>query len=314
MRVLLLGGTGSIGGAVLDELIAAGHSVLALARRSQAASHVTGQGAEALEGDIRHPRQWVRSLHDVDAMVHAAATFSDDMGEVDRHLIETLIQEGRNLPRPLRFIYTGGVWLYGETGARIAHETCPLKPIPAYRWLLENYELLSQANCFAANIIHPAMVYQRSGGAIGRFIAEAKEVGHIEIWGTPETRWPLVHRRDLASAYRLVLDQAPAGEAYNVAAQQGVNVTEIAQAIAKRFGSDVSISHLSRDRAIEAHGSGAEGPTLDQQMSSDKIRRSLGWHPPDHRCPGRDRPALALGFLKSATEKSSMLHSGTYRG
>ncbi|MEM7170144.1 MAG: NAD-dependent epimerase/dehydratase family protein [Pseudomonadota bacterium] len=279
MRILMLGGTGSVGGAVLDELVSHGHFLIALARSNEAEQNVVARGAQALRGDIRQPNDWVPVLQQVDAVVHTAATFTEDMAEVDRQLMQALVEEGRRLGRPLRFLYTGGVWLYGETGDRAAVETSPLRSISAFRWALDNYALLRRSEVFAANMVHPAMTYTRNSGVIERFIAEARERGRIEIWGTAETRWPLVHRRDLASAYHLVLEHAPPGEAYNVAAQEGVPVADVARAIGRRFTSTVELSFLPRDQAIAIHGTDAEGPTLDQQMCSEKIRKALGWQP-----------------------------------
>ena len=83
MKILMLGGTGFVGGAVLSELCRAGHHVLALSRSEEADHRLKGAGAEVLRGDLRHPAQWAGSVQEVDAVVHAAATFTQDMGEVD---------------------------------------------------------------------------------------------------------------------------------------------------------------------------------------------------------------------------------------
>ena len=55
MRVLVLGGTGSIGGAVVDALLAREHEVIALVRSASAAARTKAVGAQALPGDIRAP-------------------------------------------------------------------------------------------------------------------------------------------------------------------------------------------------------------------------------------------------------------------
>ena len=56
MRVLVLGGTGSIGSAVTRELALRGHEVLALARSDGSAAKAIGLGASAvIRGDIATP-------------------------------------------------------------------------------------------------------------------------------------------------------------------------------------------------------------------------------------------------------------------
>jgi len=48
VHVFVTGGTGTIGSAVVAELLANGHTVLALARSNGSAEALTGTGAEAL--------------------------------------------------------------------------------------------------------------------------------------------------------------------------------------------------------------------------------------------------------------------------
>ena len=55
MRLLVTGGSGFLGGYVLDEARRRGHEVVALARSDKAAAAVTGHGAEPLTGDFDDP-------------------------------------------------------------------------------------------------------------------------------------------------------------------------------------------------------------------------------------------------------------------
>ena len=55
MRLLVTGGSGFLGGYVLDEARRRGHQIVALARSDKAAESVTEQGAEPLRGDFDDP-------------------------------------------------------------------------------------------------------------------------------------------------------------------------------------------------------------------------------------------------------------------
>src|ERR1700744_2672843 len=55
MRLLVVGGSGFLGGYVLREAAQAGHQVLALARSAAAARAVAGSGAKPLPGDLDDP-------------------------------------------------------------------------------------------------------------------------------------------------------------------------------------------------------------------------------------------------------------------
>lgn len=276
MHVLLLGATGLIGSAIVPELLNLGHSILALARTSEAQDGLQFKGVDVIRGDIRKPDAWSEVIHEVDAVIHVAATFTNDMGEVDKKLVQALIEAGEKNKHTIRFIYTGGVWLYGDTAGAIATEKHTFRPISSFAWMVENSRLLLQSRCFKINIIHPGLVYVKDGGAFSRFLPKD---GCIEVWGAPETRWPLVHADDLAAAYSLVLERGVQGQAYNVCAEQGVQQGDIAAVISKRFGLQTSPIVRSVESLIAEFGQWSEGPCLDQQMSSEKIRASLGWKP-----------------------------------
>ena len=279
MRVFVLGATGSIGSAVTDELLAHGHTVIALARSDASRCALDAESVETIGGDIRDPDPWSGVVRDVDAIIHLAATFGDDMGTVDRRLLTSIIARAEQGRRETRLIYTGGCWLYGATGNSVATEHTELNPIPAFAWMVENVRLAFAAKNLSTTLLHPAMVYERDGGVLSRFLNSAREVGAVEIWGSADTRWPVVHRRDVASAYRLALENTLPADTYNVAAETGVRVGDIAAAIHKRL--ELSGPPVIRPvaDAIAEHGAWAAGPALDQQMSGQRFMQDAGWHP-----------------------------------
>lgn len=279
MKVFLLGATGTIGEPLLSELVGEGYRITALARSEASAEAITRAGAEVVRGDLRTPEVWAGAIREADAVVHAAATFTEDMGEVDRRLVDALIAATAGAPRRQRFVYTGGCWHYGATGDHVATEETALDPIPAFAWMIANARRLAAADTFDVLGVHPAMVYVRDGGTFTRMTNEAREAGRVTVWGSAETRWPLVHGRDLARAYRLVLEHGRAGRDYNVAAQEGVPVGRIATAIGARFGVTVPPGVRPAAEVVAAEGDWALGPMLDQQMSAERIRRELGWEP-----------------------------------
>jgi nucleoside-diphosphate-sugar epimerase len=174
MRVLVLGGTGSIGSAVVDELLRSGHEVLGLARSERAAAVLRGSGAAPLIGDIRQPESWVGKIPPVDAVVHAATDFSHDMADVDDRLLDVLLPMLGTMPCRARFIYTGGCWLYGETRGKVAKETTPFNPLPAFAWSVPMLERDLRTAEIEPLIIHPAMVYTHDGGVLSSFIEDAR--------------------------------------------------------------------------------------------------------------------------------------------
>jgi farnesol dehydrogenase len=68
MRVLVTGGTGYLGTAIVRALAHAGHRPVVFARRARAAS-----GGDAIDGDVRDTRAVTAAAAGVDAICHAAA-------------------------------------------------------------------------------------------------------------------------------------------------------------------------------------------------------------------------------------------------
>ena len=280
MDIFVLGGTGLIGRGVVRELVHHGHRVDALSRSPASDRVLRALGARPVRGDMREPGVWCERIGERSAVVQVAATFDDDMAAVDALVLDALEGVADQRSRPLRIIYTGGCWLYGATGDKVADEARTFAPIPAFAWMVDHARRLTESDAFDAAILHPAMVYAKREGAFDRFIAATRENRPIPIWGSPETRWPLVHRDDLAVAYRLALEAGLMGH-YNVAAEDGVRIERIAKEIACRTGSTAGITVRTIDEAVAEHGSWAVGPTLDQRMTAAKLREAAGW-PPRH--------------------------------
>lgn len=279
MKVLILGGTGSIGTAVTTELVQHGHSVIGLSRSATSDHKLKQMGATPHRGDLRVPDQWSHLVAEVDGLIQLATTFDADMAQVDADAMQTVLAQASRRKSPLRLLYTGGCWLYGATGDSIATETCPMRPISPFAWMTQNGQVVTGAPRVSAAILNPALVYHQQGGVFSRFIEQAQTDAPIEIWGSIATRWPLVHREDLAVAYRLLLENPDLIGTYNVAAEPGTTVADIVAEIAQRHRHQAGYLVRNLKHVIAKHGDWAEGPTLDQQMSSDKIRDLCGWAP-----------------------------------
>ena len=128
MRVLVLGGTGSIGASVVSALRTRRNEVLGLARSDSAADRLRSLGALPVHGDIGSPDEWAEVAGSVDAVIQVVGDFSADADPIGRNLISTLLRriDARSSGPPPAYIYTGGCWLYGSTGDHVATEDTPL--------------------------------------------------------------------------------------------------------------------------------------------------------------------------------------------
>jgi nucleoside-diphosphate-sugar epimerase len=280
LRVFVLGGTGSIGSALVRELVARGHDVWGLARSEVSAVKLNGIGATPVAGDMARPERWAGRLPHVDAVVHAACDFNTEMAATDRHLLDVLLPSLAAQPKKARFVYTGGGWLFGATGGDVATEETPFHPLPAFAWMVPQLQRILEAAEVDGIVIHPAMVYTPAGGVFVRFARDAIEGDAVRVVESEEVRWPLVHSEDLANLYALALEHAPARSSYIGAATEGLAVGRIARGFAKRFGMRRLEPEIIPAHAIAAElGAWAKGYALDQRLSGAKARRDLGWRP-----------------------------------
>lgn len=292
MRVLVLGGTGSVGGPVVRAIVKRGHEVLALARSAASAQKVVAFGAQPVPGNIRRPEEWLQALPAVDAVIHAACEFEDAMEGIERHLLGHLLPHLAASERNPRFIYTGGCWLFGATGDQVATEATPFRALPAFAWAVPHIKRVLETAGIQPTVIHPAMVYAAGGGVFSSFARDSIERRAIRIVGNENVRWPLVHSDDLASLYALVLERGVARESYIGSAIDGFPVGRIARAFAKRSGAvDRDLQIISADAIAAELGDWARGYALDQQASGEKARLTLGWDP-KHLDPESDIAAI----------------------
>jgi nucleoside-diphosphate-sugar epimerase len=280
VRVLVLGGTGFIGTAVLRTIVQRGHDLIALARSDGSARKLTEFGTMPLAGDIGSPERWIGMLPPLDAVIHMACDFGSTMDEVERRFLDGLLPHLAAQPRKPRLIYTGGGWLYGATGGNVATEATRFDPLPAFAWMVPHLQRVLDTKGIDPVIIHPAMVYEPDGGVFGRFVGDAIERDAVRVVGGEDVRWPLVHRDDLANLYALALESSVARTSYIGAAIGGFPVGRIARAMARRFGTrDQKPEIISADAIAAELGSWSRGYALDQQLSGDKARHELGWNP-----------------------------------
>src|SRR3712207_4576736 len=73
MRILITGGTGLLGGALLNLLVAEGHEVRCLVREGSArAARLEGEGVEIVRGDAGDAQDLSQALSGMDALLHVA--------------------------------------------------------------------------------------------------------------------------------------------------------------------------------------------------------------------------------------------------
>lgn len=271
MKVLLTGGTGYIGSAVLAKLIEAGHSVDAVVRNDDAAAAVTAAGATALVHDVTDSAWLASRLGSVDAVIHTAAPADGSNATFDDAVLDGVIAGLAGTGKA--YLHTGGIWVYGNS-ANITEST-PIDAPDLVAWREARHERLL-ASGVRATVIAPGFVYGDNRGIAALLAGTPQnDDGAWLAIGTGEQHWTTVHRDDLAELYVLAIEN-PIEGVFVAASGHNPTVNEITAAASG--GQPVVAEGLDASRA-RLSAAFADALFIDQQASGAKARSTFGWTP-----------------------------------
>jgi nucleoside-diphosphate-sugar epimerase len=279
MHVFVTGGTGTIGSAVVAELLGNGHAVLALARSDASAQALKDAGAEVLRGEIADLDALRAGAAQSDGVISLA--FSRDFSNQDA-LAQAVAEEGAALTalgqaligsdRPIVTV-SGTPWVPG----RASTESDPLPtdgPVSGRGRSVNALLDLASRGLRSSAVRMPRTVHNEGeGGFAGLLANQARRAGVVGYPGDGSQRWPAVHALDAALLFRLALESAPAGTSWHAVADEGDAVRDIAAVIGQRLGLPV--------QPVPEDTFGPFGPifAMDQPASSAHTRAALGWQP-----------------------------------
>jgi nucleoside-diphosphate-sugar epimerase len=248
MRVLVTGHQGYLGTVLVPVLQAAGHDVAGL-DVGFFADCVLGPPPKDPPGmrvDLRDVS--FEHLKGFDAVIHLAALSNDALGELAPQLIYDINHHASvRLARLAkeagvrRFLYASTCSVYGAAGEDLVSESAPLRPLTPYaesKVRVEDDVAAMADKSFSPVFLRNATVFgfsprPRTDIVLNNLVGHAVLSGDVRVLsdGTP---WrPLVHARDIATAYLIALE-APINKvhcaAYNVGTESNnLTVAEIAQ-------------------------------------------------------------------------------------
>jgi nucleoside-diphosphate-sugar epimerase len=277
MRVFVTGASGWIGSAVVPELIGAGHQVLGLARSDSSAAAVAAAGAEVLRGDMTDTDTLRAGAANADGVIHLAFihdfTNFETSVNADRNAIETMgaVLEGTGKP----LVIASGT---APSPGRVATERDEPGPSSFASGRLENAKAtldLAGRGVRSSVVGLPRTVHGDGDkhGFIARMVAIARETGVSGYPGDGSSRWPAVHVLDAAHLFRLAVERAPAGSRLHAVGDEGVQIRDIAEVIARHLDlptASVPVEHFGWLGQILA---------IDQPASSALTRELLSWQP-----------------------------------
>lgn len=281
MRVFVTGASGWIGSATVDELLAAGHDVVGLARSDASAAALEAKGAQVRRGDLDDVESIRAGAADADAVVHLANKhdFNDPAvsNRAERAAVEAIGEVLEHSGRP--FLLASGVPGIASGRPATEDDASPNHGADSPRGGSENLALDYVAKGVHSVSVRFSPTVHGAGdhGFIAALVGVAREKGVSGYVGDGANRWTAVHRSDAARVVRLGLEKAPAGSRLHAVAEGDVPTRAIAEAIGHAL--DVPVTSIAPEN-VQAHFGWIGGFFgMDVPASSTRTQESLGWTP-----------------------------------
>lgn len=255
MRLVVIGGTGSIGRRLVPALLKRGDSIALVSRRPRDARRLyegidrgkTGM-LEVVPGDCEYPGPWQQVIDGADAVVHLAGAgvaekrWSRKRCElIERSRVESTHQvvaaiEDAKL-RPPTFVCASATGIYGDNADEIVGERFP----PGKGFLADLCvrweEEARRAEAFGVRVVRAriGIVLDEEGPALKAMLPWFRN-GLGAVLGTGKQYVPWIHYRDCVAALLRAIDRRSLVGAVNVTAPEPSSQREFAKALAKAVG------------------------------------------------------------------------------
>jgi nucleoside-diphosphate-sugar epimerase len=253
MRVLVTGGTGFTGTALVHRLLDDGHSVVALDYKAGLQSDaLRSRGADVVIGSVTDPDAVRRSMKGVEFVFHLAAAFRElnvpnsFYDEVNvggtRVVLEAARKEGVR-----KFVYCSTCGVHGNVDHPPADENAPIQPADYYQRTKYEAEPLVKRDAGGAMetvILRPAAIY--GPGDPERFFMIFKRVskGTFPMFGDGQTLYHPLYIDNLVDAFVLCMPPGVGnGREYLIADERYYPIEEIVRGVARALDIPVRIPH-----------------------------------------------------------------------
>jgi len=275
-QVLVTGGTGFIGSAIVPRLTEKGYKVIVY---DTAAWDEKAEGIEYIKGDIFRDKYFDEVVSNCDCVIHmvglADARVAQDHPQMSFDLnvrsTQILLEVIRNNNIP-RVILPSSASIYGVVDrSPISEDTTP-KPTNIYSY----HKLMAEelAECYAKNysiniaVLRLFNVYGIQGkGVLNILVEKAKKGEAIMLYGEKQKR-DFIHISDVADAFVGILETSAIGlDIYNVGTGVGRSIEDIVKLVGEYFP-EMQVEH-GEYKAI----------LYDLTADITKIKKAIGFNP-----------------------------------
>lgn len=224
MKVFVTGGSGFVGGEVIELFTEDGHEVRGLARSDGSAGAVKARGGEVVRGDLAAVDAMTEGMAGCDVVVHAAALV-DDFGDRDEFLevnvggTEAVIEAATaaDVDR-LIHVSTEAVLADGSPIVQ-ADESAPIPDshiglYPETKAMAERVVRAANGDGLETIIVRPRFVWGVGDRTLLPQFIEAVESGDFRWFDGGDYLTSTCHVRNIADGIRLAAENGDGGETY----------------------------------------------------------------------------------------------------
>jgi nucleoside-diphosphate-sugar epimerase len=270
--VFVTGGSGFIGGKLIERLRADGHTVRALARSDQAAARIRARSGEPVAGDLANLAAMRTAAEGSELAFHAAAALGDwgtreafERGNVDgtANVLRACAESGVR-----RFVHVGteAALLAGEPLVNV-NETAPLRPdspvlYSSTKARAEQMVLDANRDGFETVVVRPRFVWGHGDTTLLPTIVELVRSGRFAWIGGGRHRTSTTHVDNAVEGLVLGASRGAPGNAYFVTDGEPVVFRAFVTELLSTQGIETparSIPSRGRSRSAPDHQCGSVG-------------------------------------------------------
>ena len=236
-KVFVTGGSGFVGGALIERLAADGHQVVGLARSDEAVAAIEALGATAVRGDLDSVDAMAAGMEGATLVVHCAAmaSASGKLADFERANVQgtTNVLEAARRAGVSRFVHVGteAATMVGDPLLNI-DETHPLAPESKAPY--SSTKAKAEQSVIAANgkdgletvVVRPRFIWGRGDTNLLPELVIAAQGGKLVWIDGGEHLTSTTHIDNVIEGILLVAERGQSGEAYFVTDGEPVEFRE----------------------------------------------------------------------------------------
>lgn len=289
MKIVIFGGGGFIGSAIIDRLLLDGHDVRVFERPRVECYRKFSEDerVEWMSGDMLSVHDLTLALEDRDSVIHLVSTTlpkssnEDPIYDVQSNLVGTLQILNAMVVAQIKkviFISSGGT-VYGTPKYLPIDEMHSCEPQNSYgitKLAIENYlnlyEKMYGIKPIILRVANPFGKRQRvetAQGAVGVFLHRAIRGQPIEIWGDGEVIRDYIYIDDVAEIFAKAINYNGSKSIFNVSQGLGTSLNQLITLIEDALGCSIARRYLpARNLDVPVN-------VLDNKLA----QQEMGWIP-----------------------------------